>query len=325
MNDTVIHRRAALWTDYWATGASHSLGQGSTTYGGDVARFWTDAFAALPAGARVLDIATGNGPLPRLLLATPGRDDLQCDAIDLAQVRPGWWAELPAEQQARVRIHPGCDAAALPFEAGSFDLAISQWGLEYTDLARALPELLRVLKPQAQICLVLHHQGGQPVRLAVEELGHGDWLAAGGGLLEMAQALVSLLALARTEAGRARLKADPQANATRERYNTLMDELDARASGSPCPDLLNEVADQLGQILNRVGRDGEAAAIQALQALRASLQDSRVRLEELVSHALDEAGARRLASQLTSGSYRLGELAMNGQLLGWTLALTREG
>lgn len=316
-------RRAALWTQYWATGAAHSLGQSPTTYGGEIARFWIDTFAALPASARLLDIATGNGPLPRLMLETPGREDLRCDAVDLAQVAPGWWQSADASTRERVRFHPGCDAARLPFETASIDLVMSQWGLEYTDLVRSLPELLRVLKPGGRVALVVHHRGGQPVRLAEEELRHLDWLSAPDGPLASARRMVPLLALAATDAGRARLRADPQASAQRDAYNAWMDALDERAAGSICPDPLNEFADRVGEALTLARGGDEAAAAHVIDAVTQAQPDARLRLVELVEHALDEAGVRTLAARLTRGPFRLGELVAADTLLGWTLVIDR--
>lgn len=332
MNDDPIRRRADIWSQYWRTGAAHSLGQSSKGYTGDIARYWTAVFAAQPRGARVLDIASGNGPLPRLMLGVEGRADLQCDAVDLAQVAPAWLSQADAEDQARVRFHPGCDAAHLPFEPARFDLVVSQWGLEYTDLALAVPELLRVLKPEGAVALVVHHAHGQPVQLAKAELAHLDWLAAADGPLTCARAVIPLLARASTESGRAALRGDPAAGALRERFNAAMDALDARAADSSCPDALNDAADHLGALLAQAGSGEAAGALRGLDQLISDQRDAALRLSELVSHAMDETAVRQLALTLAGGNasetraparYRLGELRADGALLGWTVEVTR--
>ena len=79
-----LSQRAAVWSRYWSRGALHSCtGSFGDAYEGPIADFWRQGFGALAQGARVLDIASGNGPVPKLLLDLKGRSDLSCDAIDL--------------------------------------------------------------------------------------------------------------------------------------------------------------------------------------------------------------------------------------------------
>jgi SAM-dependent methyltransferase len=44
----------------------------------------------------------------------------------------------------------------LPFADGTIDVAVSQYGLEYSDIEKTIPEVIRVLKPAAKMCFVLH-------------------------------------------------------------------------------------------------------------------------------------------------------------------------
>jgi ubiquinone/menaquinone biosynthesis C-methylase UbiE len=57
----------------------------------------------------------------------------------------------------RIEIKTG-DARELPFESGSFDIVLSSWALhnlyEQTDRAKALAEIVRVLKPGGHVVLV---------------------------------------------------------------------------------------------------------------------------------------------------------------------------
>src|SRR3546814_1386493 len=85
------HRQAA-WSRYWKQDVLHSLpGSFSGNYAGRIERFWLDSFAALGSGQRMLDIATGNGPIPQLACthcAGRAAGMPRIDAIDLAQVAP---------------------------------------------------------------------------------------------------------------------------------------------------------------------------------------------------------------------------------------------
>ena len=82
-----VESRSAVWTRHWATGASHSCpGTYGELYGGAIATFWREVLSPLQRGQNVLDIATGNGALPRLLLGQ--HHEIEVDAIDIAAVEP---------------------------------------------------------------------------------------------------------------------------------------------------------------------------------------------------------------------------------------------
>src|SRR5690606_38242574 len=64
-----IERRRGAWSSYWAAGALHScIGSLVEDQDGGIGRFWRACFAGLGDGDRVLDLGTGNGALPKLLL-----------------------------------------------------------------------------------------------------------------------------------------------------------------------------------------------------------------------------------------------------------------
>jgi len=313
--------RKAVWSRYWSHGIAHSCGGSyGNRYEGSLARFWRTVAGDLPAGARVLDIATGNGAVPQLLL--DGADSpIACDAIDLAQPDPPWLAGLPEHKRRQLRFHGQQVAEALPFPDTHFDLVTSQYGLEYTDLQRSLPEIRRVLRPGGKVRLITHHTDARPVRLARTELGHLDWMMAPGGLLELGQAMIAPMARAATEAGRAALMADAGANALRAHFNVLQGEATQLAAGSDCPDVLGDARVELGGILNLALAHGAAVAHEAFGRMRRDLDDSRVRLQELVDYALDDAGAQALAGALARGGKQQVEaLFDDAVLMGWRIA-----
>jgi len=322
--DSQVDARQAVWSRYWAHGAAHSCGGSyGNRYEGALAAFWRAAFASLAPRARLLDIATGNGPLPRLLLDADPAGTSSCDAVDLAELAPAWLAELAPAQRARVRFHGRQPAETLPFADGQFDLVISQYGLEYTDLARSVPELLRVLKPGGRVRLVVHHKEARPVVLAAAELEHMEWLAVPDGLLVTFEALLPALARAATEQGRAALAGDVAANANRARFNRLQTEATQLAAGSACPDILLETREHLQGIMNLTMAHGAGQGLAALGRLRADLDDAALRLAELRRYALDEVGAQALCGALAgpAGKAALGTLEDQAILMGWTISV----
>lgn len=111
--------------------------------------------ADIPAGATVLDIACGTGATTREAARRAGSSgrviglDRNDGMLAVAQRRPGdiEWVTGMAE--------------TLPFESGSFDIVLCQFGLMFfDDRARALSEMRRVLRPGGRLALSVWDKTG---------------------------------------------------------------------------------------------------------------------------------------------------------------------
>lgn len=311
-----LQRRQQVWTRYWSSGVGHSCGSSyGERYGGAIAAFWRRVHDATPAGARLLDVATGSGAIPRLWRSWRSTDTW--DAVDLAASAPPW----AAEAGAGLRFHAAVRAESLPFTAGSFDLVTSQYGLEYCDLEPALAEVLRVLAPRGRIALVLHHAESRPVTLARTELAHLAWALGPDGLIGACADMLGPAAEATTPQGRERLSRDPAAEAARVRFNGAQVALRERARAADGADILGEIQGTVGALLQLAMRQGASRAHSELEAWTRALADHRWRLEELCAHALDRAAAQALAARAESSGLQaaLGILQEEQHLMGWTL------
>lgn len=318
-----LSQRQSVWSRHWSTGAAHSCaGSFGATYGGAIAQAWSAVLGHTPPGTRVLDIATGSGALPRLLLQLQPALDVSIDAVDLANVAPEWARRLPPQRATRVRFHAGITAESLPFPDACFGLVVSQYGLEYADLDRAVPEMLRVLAPGGRVALVLHHAASRPVTLAAVEMAHIDGLRADDGLLTAARAMLAPMARAATAEGRASLAQDADADVIRARFNAAQSALSARARAAPDgADVLGEVQDGVAQLLGVAMQQGQAAAQAAWSALDQGLADARWRLQELRDCALDDEAAQALCTALQAQGLQTSLTTVNehGHLMGWQL------
>lgn len=325
--DSRHRRRHEVWTRYWATGQLHSCaGSFEGNYDGALAGFWAAVLDGLQPAGRLLDVASGNGPIPRLLVDrhadAAGRS---CEAVDLADVAPAWLDAVPAPWSGRVRFHGGVAAEALPFPEAAFDVVTSQFGIEYSELERSLPEAVRVLRAGGRIAAVLHHAGSVSCRLAAAEVAHISWLLAPGGLLDGALQMAEPLARAATPQGRASLMHDAAANAVRDRFNTLQDEIDRQVATSACPDVLHETREAVATVLRDCGRTPLHEIAARLAGLRRGLEDGSLRLRELLDCALDEAAIGRLLQRLDAlgVTAQAAPLVDQGRLLGWALTGTK--
>ena len=113
-------------------------------------KVWGSFARRLPKGARVLDLATGDGRVMGWLLKARG--DLKLVGVDLAP-------ELPPPSRG-TKVKPGVAMERLPFPDGRFGAVVSQFGFEYGDVAAAARELGRVVRPGGSVGLMMHRGDG---------------------------------------------------------------------------------------------------------------------------------------------------------------------
>ena len=123
---------------------------------------WFEFTDRLPRGARILDLATGNGTVARSCAerARASRKPLEIEAVDAADIGlpvqdPDTEGHLP-----KIRFQGGIWLEDLPFGDEGFDAVTSQFGFEYADEALALSEVARVLSPKGRLRFVIHLRGG---------------------------------------------------------------------------------------------------------------------------------------------------------------------
>lgn len=317
MSESNEERRQQAWSAYWSSGRLHSCAaDAQDNYSGAISTFWRELFSRLPAGNRILDLATGNGPLPHLLWELR-RGDVEVDAVDMARVAPAWYQ---AGRHHGVRFSAGVRMEALPFRDGSFDLVVSQFGIEYSDRSRALAESVRVARPGGAFAFVLHHAGSVLVRVGRQELAHHDWLLAEEGLIQAARAVVPWIASIRA----AKDIGDPlAATAARERYNRAMQALAVSAEVSAAPDLLLEARERVHRLLAAIDGSNTAPILDGLDGYAKELEGARLRMAEMVERALTRDGLDEFAAQLLAArpgiSIRCDELRQPEGLLAWSI------
>lgn len=145
---------AAAWSDFWADNAS---GDGSGCLPERWAAIeevqrtaWIGFVAEIGEGAKLLDLATGDGRVLRWM--QKARRDLVLTGIDLAP-------ELPRAPDGTETIG-GIGMEALPFEDNTFAAVVSQFGFEYGDVQAVSAEVARVLSPGGQVGLMVHRGDG---------------------------------------------------------------------------------------------------------------------------------------------------------------------
>ena len=128
---------------------------------------YTVAVANLREGDRVLDIAGGTGDLAKAFSSKVGsRGRVVLTDINEAMLRQGRDRLLDAGLNLPTAI---CDAEALPFASGSFDLVSVAFGLRnMTHKDRALAEMNRVLRPGGRLLVLEFSKIAPPLEKAYD-------------------------------------------------------------------------------------------------------------------------------------------------------------
>lgn len=152
------------WTAYWKTGVLTSLPVDfKENYDGELAAYWEKVL--LDTGLKemeILDLCTGNGAIAVLLAELAAKHDIQANitAVDASDISPQVIAQaFPAKQPwlNKINFIGQCYVEQLTQTVNqSFDLVVSQYGLEYCDENLAAPEVFQVLKPGGQLVFVAH-------------------------------------------------------------------------------------------------------------------------------------------------------------------------
>jgi ubiquinone/menaquinone biosynthesis C-methylase UbiE len=140
-------RDREAWTQFWADSTQSRCAAGAPEIWQSLERHWSAFAKALPRGARVLDLGCGAGAVGRMLLTS--RDDLRVTGIDAAQV--------PRSKLPQMELVSETDMESLPFDDGSFNAVVSQFGYEYSHTRDSAREISRVLAPGAPLSFLVHH------------------------------------------------------------------------------------------------------------------------------------------------------------------------
>ena len=142
------------WSEYWeqdgaAGGEVFVSGKGDKHPA--LADYWRAVFNSLSPGASVVDIASGAGSIYAHLEADHGFDlhasDIAAEAL-----------EALSERIAGVTTAVS-GAGDLPYDDSSFDLVVSQFGIEYAG-RDAFAEAARVVKDGGQLAALVHIEDG---------------------------------------------------------------------------------------------------------------------------------------------------------------------
>lgn len=270
------------WRHYWREHRLAACVPDNPETAAAIEAHWTGFFLALSAGERVLDIATGNGVL-LVWGARAAREagrELTWTGIDLADIDPARFLPEHRADLAAARFIGKTAAESLPFADGSFDVVVSQYGLEYADLEPALSEAWRVLAPGGQLHWLAHGADSVVVAQGRAMLSDIDLLLGAQGPIAAMQTYI-----------RARARRRKLNRATRELTEALRS-AEAHCAANPPATLVRQLCGGILDTANRFEKYRPADAERWLNENLKRLRAQRQRTRDLLASCLSR---RRLA------------------------------
>ncbi|HEV2816723.1 MAG TPA: methyltransferase domain-containing protein [Allosphingosinicella sp.] len=309
-----------IWDRYWHFDriASCCDGAGASNYDDSVAAGWRAFFGGLPEGARILDLCTGNGAAALIAagIGRRGAKGFEIVAVDQADIDPPAHVTRHAEDLAAIAFAPRTEVEALPFPDGRFDAAISQYGIEYSDLARSLPEAVRVLAPGGRLRFVVHAADGDVAAGARTVIAEADQLLGEIDLAGRAsRCFEALWAVERAGDEAAR----PRADAAFAAFQEALAETARRIPQAHDPTMFRNSGAVLLDTFQRRGHFDLDQLLAKVGDIDTEIRAHRGRLVALVEAALDAAQAEALAERLRrAGADRAGStpLMSGAELIG---------
>jgi ubiquinone/menaquinone biosynthesis C-methylase UbiE len=293
------------WTLYWQNDNLEScIASQSSEDTRGIVDYWRDFASQLQGAATVLDLATGNGAVPCMLLA--GNPGLEIVAVDRAQIEPAKYLSR-ANELASVRFLPAVDICALPFEPESFDAVTSQFGLEYAPLLEACGAAARILKRSGGIRLLMHHEDSEIVRSGRETLS------------EITRLLVPNGVMSRVGAYLAREISLDDLEAAGQQY--------LAAEHSRTRHISGQIFAGINQLIESMTKNPDHARA-LVHTMKLRLGAEQTRLQQLQSAALNVERAHQLELSLIEvgvdieffETLELDEDSAGGALIGWQLS-----
>ncbi|MDH3276200.1 MAG: class I SAM-dependent methyltransferase [Gammaproteobacteria bacterium] len=305
------------WSIFWRQGHSTTFGdyfkQG---YEGAVADWWQSRADKLAVDAAVLEVGCGNCSLLPALNRSgfSGR----YIGLDLASVEISAVAkEGLAESEIEVILHPETPAENIPEADASIDVVASVFGIEYSDLTKSLPEVLRVLKTGGRLTALLHHAGSVVTamsRRAMSEYDADDLAAVIDCLTVISTARDKTPSLAD-------MKANPEAEKARTSINAFAEKYLRDTNLETANATMFEFMSNALKFFKMMGSSSEERRT-FISSLADEHRASHERFRQMVAVAFDDDSIERLKvklGQLGFSATSANVIHTNNQILAWEL------
>lgn len=318
-------RELPQWSDFWQQGFITTFGPSMPdNYQGAVADFWRAQFESLDQGARILDIACGNGAIAMIAaqVSEQSGKDFLITACDLAQVHETvTGSDVIKELRENISFHSKVANEKLPFKPGAFDLVVSHYGVEYGDLPHSMSEIRRVLKPGGTFVALAHHSDSPLLQAARSESKAYKTVLKELNLLGRVRAYFGALGnpTNQQELQNAMIKARPLSTSVNEGVAAIKQR-------HPNSDCVKQIQAAINHLAQGAARVESRHRLRTLNAVAREFDFASERLTDMVNAGLDAGSVEKLKSLAVTRAF--GKVYCqafndeNGKLLAWHIELS---
>lgn len=309
------------WESYYQGGALATGPTGADgSYDQEIRQVWSEFFARLPAGSRILDVGTGNGVVALIAKQTAASLglDWEIHATDLAQIDPSRYVADGARRMAGIQFHAGVATEHLPFADASMAAVSGHYALEYSDTAAALAQIHRVLQPGSAALFIMHSSDSALVRNAQWSMRETDLVLKQTKIYRRLHRLVSM-----EQVSAATQHATDELRTAIQTLKRALPQAQQMGAGH----ILSVALDAVQKLLSaRTTMRPQAVGLEVDRA-EEQLRTSWRRLNDLVDHARSAADMAQIQAQAAGAGFT--EVRCDPQyhagsnLVGWRLSLLR--
>lgn len=286
------------WDTYWAGAQSSAAFSGGGTTDPLVLAFWDELFRGISErrdAPRIIDIASGNGAVIESAERVYGENLPDFTCLDTSE----------AAIRMLEKRFPGvrgvvADAANAPFDAGSFDVVVSQFGVEYAGID-AIGAIARLVAPGGELVLLVHHRDG---------LIHEQCEASLHAIQDMKKAEFIPCCIAMFEAAYAVLQGGDQAAYQAAGRNfapaiKAMEDIMARYGRDVAADTILRVYRDVRTIHQRMQHYDGASVVGWLEKMADAIDAYEGRMASMLDVAIDTATFSGVVEDLENGGFEM--------------------
>ena len=282
------------WSEFWKNDTLTTfLGTFGRNYDGEIKAYWDNCFSKLPNNAKIIDLATGNGALALLAMqySKAHANDFSVTGIDFANINPNQIPSLSTDEKKlieSIEFLSNSNIEQTNLAEKSYDCAISQYGIEYSNLEKTIPELKRILKPNALFSVIVHHTDSKIIKQSRESLQQIDICCKDSNLEALLLEIIKNFSKANSQAEFAELIQSEKLKKLRSDYNLAIREIASKAEAFENKWVTDFVLSSFSKILGLAPDISLTEKLKNIESIHTELEIYTKRTEDLLAAALNE-------------------------------------
>jgi len=286
------------WSEYWQSTeaiTSFEEGEQSQGYSGLTKIFWESSLKKIHhKNYRALDIGTGNGGLAVLLLtiAKEKSQGVTFDAIDPAHIDPHRIISksiLSNDIKDKISFFPEIYSEKTPFNSNSYELIVSQFGFEYSDIRRSLEEIDRLLADDGFFIALCHSKKSSITQDSSNGISVYKFLLRTSPLISTIELLIDLALKIIPQIGDENWLKHPYFKILIYQVEWIFEQASYNFKGETFTPWIDDVSRSIYQVINNLQKKHLNNISSLLRKNIKSLDNHAKRLEEQISSSLSES------------------------------------